>query len=169
MEKREHRVKWKQPMETPERLTLAGLLNRKGLAQTDGGRLQELEAQNRNLQQQIDDLQRQLAATAPALASETDSKTDSKTDSNSDSTIDLEALFERGLTALKDDQPEEALEWLAAVAALDPHHIKARINLAVVFADLGFSGKARRLLEQVLNLAPDHALARHNLKLLQPD
>ncbi|MBF0242803.1 MAG: tetratricopeptide repeat protein [Desulfamplus sp.] len=78
-----------------------------------------------------------------------------------------QTLFEQGLYELKSSRFADALGSLAAASALDPNNAKAKINLAVVFAELGLRQKAIDILEEILHLNPDDELVKQNLDVLK--
>ncbi|NWK78881.1 tetratricopeptide repeat protein [Aquitalea sp. LB_tupeE] len=83
-----------------------------------------------------------------------------------------EAYCNRGNVRVLLDQPDQAHADFAVAIRLDPHNVDALLNLAALMADRGEYAESQTLLERVLSLRPDDALARHNrgwLSLLQGD
>jgi len=79
---------------------------------------------------------------------------------------EADVLFRKAVETLKDGNFIDALGLLQAVLLRDPAHLKARINLAVAYAELGFSPKAMEMFRSVLELDPDNPTAKKNLRLL---
>lgn len=83
-----------------------------------------------------------------------------------------EAYSNRGNVLVLLEQPERACADFATAIQLDPRNSDALVNMAALKADGGDYAEAQLLLERVLALQPDDALARHNrgwLSLLQGD
>ena len=83
-----------------------------------------------------------------------------------------EAYSNRGNVRVLLDQPEQAGADFAMAIRLDPHNADALVNMAALKADGGEYAESKVLLERVLALRPNDALARHNrgwLSLLQGD
>lgn len=76
------------------------------------------------------------------------------------------ALFERAVQELKNGNFLYVLGLLQAVLIREPEHLKAMINLSVVYAELGFREQAVETLKAVLAKDPNDALARKNLALI---
>ncbi len=76
------------------------------------------------------------------------------------------ALFERAVQELKKGNFLYVPGLLQSVLIREPEHIKAMINLSVVYAELGFHKQAAETLKEVLAKDPNNALARKNLALM---
>ncbi len=74
--------------------------------------------------------------------------------------------FAMAVSALREERFIDALGLLQAVLLCDPNHIRARINMAVVLAELGRPDRAAETLRQVLEQEPDNPTALRNLALL---
>lgn len=66
-----------------------------------------------------------------------------------------DAWFNRGLEALKNGAPGQALEWLSACCAARPTDAAARLAQAKVWAQLGHRQEALAALERVRAVEPD--------------
>ena len=66
-----------------------------------------------------------------------------------------DAWFNRALSALSENQPGQALEWLSACCAARPTDSQARRAQARVWAQLGRWGEARDALDRAEVLDPD--------------
>ncbi|MBF0201341.1 MAG: hypothetical protein HQK66_08515 [Desulfamplus sp.] len=77
-----------------------------------------------------------------------------------------DTLFKRGVAALKDDRPCCARGFFETLLAVEPDHIKARLNLSVALSRMGDHKGARTVLEGVLVNEPDNAIALQNLEVL---
>jgi hypothetical protein len=80
--------------------------------------------------------------------------------------FDAEVLFQRAVTELKSGNPIDALGLLQAILILCPGHIRAMLNLAVVYAELDQESRAVETLHAVLLLDPGNITARRNLNIL---
>ncbi len=136
---------------------LADLLSGKNVVAADMKRIRQLEEENRELQDLVAGLRQELAELQSG---------------RSQALVDVQDLFARGLEALKTGALMGALELFSAVVVLDEEHVKGRINLAVVLAELELTVQALDLLEQVLQMepdpsSPDNIIARQNIESLQ--
>jgi tetratricopeptide (TPR) repeat protein len=61
------------------------------------------------------------------------------------------------------DRPEEAMACFREALAINPHYLKARINLAFCLMEKDEIGEARSELERALETDPDHPLAKSAL------
>ncbi len=143
--------------DTPEKngpTRLADLLSGKNIVGADMKRIRRLEEQNRELQDLVAGLRQELAELQGRRP---------------DASAEIGDFFAGGLEALKNGELVRALELFAAVVVLDGEHVKGRINLAVVLAELGLTAQALELLERVLRMEPDpsspnHVIARQNIE-----
>jgi len=84
----------------------------------------------------------------------------------------VQARFDQAVAALKTGDPMDAIGLFQAVLIMagpgeQSLTVKARINLAVAYDSLGFTGRAIRVLEDVAAAHPDNRIAASNLSLLK--
>jgi predicted Zn-dependent protease len=80
--------------------------------------------------------------------------------------IDTESLFQQAVTELKSGNPIDALGLLQAIVILCPGHIRAMLNLAVVYAEMDMESRAMEMLKAVLLRDPNNATAQRNMNIL---
>jgi cell division septum initiation protein DivIVA len=80
--------------------------------------------------------------------------------------IDTEELFQKAVTDLKSGSPVDALGLLQTILIVCPGHIRAMLNLSVVYAGLNLESRAMKTLHAVLMLDPDNTTARRNMDIL---
>ena len=77
-----------------------------------------------------------------------------------------DSLFSKGVKALKQDNPVDAMGFLQAVLILEPEHIKAMNNLAVVYFELGYEHRAVETLDKILEKEPENKTALKNMAII---
>lgn len=75
-------------------------------------------------------------------------------------------IFRRGVNELKQERYCCAAVLFETLLAVEPDHIKAKLNLAVALSHMGDDKKALNILEQVLEKEPDNEIARENIDIL---
>ncbi len=78
-------------------------------------------------------------------------------------------LFERAVGELRNGMFLQAHGLLQAVLVHEPGNVKATINLAVVYAELGFRDEAVETLAEVLARDPHNEVALKNLNILRDE
>jgi hypothetical protein len=150
----------KKPEPNRMKTSLADLLAQKNiplpLIPDDDERFRHLEQENRMLKDQL----ALLRAESGRLREKTGSWT-------TEPVIDTEELFRRAVAELKSENPIIALGLLQAIVILCPGHIRAMLNLAVVYAEMDQEFRAMETLRAVLVLDPDNATARWNMNILK--
>lgn len=139
--------------------SLADLLARKNIPlpmmPDDDERFRHLEQENQKLKDQMASLR----AEVEQLRQITDSRI-------AEPVFDAEDLFQRAVTELKSGNPIDALGLLQAILILCPCHIRAMLNLAVVYSELDLEARAMETLHAVLLLDPGNTTARRNMDIL---
>lgn len=80
--------------------------------------------------------------------------------------LDVPALFHQAVEQMKSGAFLPAAGYLQTVLILEPGHIGARLNLAVVYHELGQTQGAVGILKTVLLDDPNNVIAQENLNLL---
>ena len=70
----------------------------------------------------------------------------------------------RGLLYLDFGRVEEAFSDFKSAAAVDAHHLEARLRTAAILHDRGDPAKAMAAWRDVLNVDPEHQVARRRLE-----
>ena len=83
-----------------------------------------------------------------------------------DNPLSAEKLFQSAVNALKNDDPADAMGFLQALLLIEPGNIKAKTNLGVVYAQLGYEHRAMEMFRQVLEQDPGNQTAQNNLDIL---
>ncbi len=139
--------------------SLADLLTQKiipvPLMPDDDVRFHHLEQENREMKDQMVSLR----AEVEQLRQIADSRI-------AEPVIDTEELFQRAVTELKFGNPIDALGLLQAILILCPGHIRAMLNVAVVYSELDQESRAMETLHAVLMLDPGNTTARRNMDIL---
>ncbi|OQX26697.1 MAG: hypothetical protein BWK80_09140 [Desulfobacteraceae bacterium IS3] len=78
----------------------------------------------------------------------------------------VQNLFERAVWELKKENYIDAMGILQAFLLHEPENIKAMINLAVAYSELGYHDRAVILLQDVIEQEPDNGIAKRNLAIL---
>ena len=78
----------------------------------------------------------------------------------------VQELMASAVKALKEEDPIKAIGLIQAILLLEPDHIKAKINLGVVYAQLGEESRAIDIFRQVIDQDPDNTTANKNLDIL---
>ncbi len=139
--------------------SLADLLVQKNISvplkSDDEDRFRLLEKENRTLKDQVMRLQTGIE------------QLHHKRDDQSDEPdIDTESLFQRAVAQLKSGNAIDALGLLQAIVILCPGHIRAMLNLAVVYAEMEMESRAMEMLKAVLLRDPNNATALRNMNIL---
>ena len=149
----------KKPEPNRMKTSLADLLARKHIpvlpAPNDDAYLRQLEQENRTLEDQL----ARLRANFEALRQQADSRI-------AGPACDTEELFRSAVAELQSGNPIDALGLLQAILILCPGHIRAMLNLAVVYAELDLESRAVETLHAVLLRDPGNITARRNLNIL---
>ncbi|MFN3690340.1 MAG: tetratricopeptide repeat protein [Fimbriimonadales bacterium] len=61
---------------------------------------------------------------------------------------------------------EEAVDQFISAVRINPRYVEAHINLAIAYYELGYKEQARAHYQQVLEIDPDHRVAREALQKL---
>ena len=149
----------KKPEPNRMKTSLADLLARKHIpvlpAPNDDAHLRQLAQENRTLKDQLANLR----STVEALRQQADSRI-------AGPACDTEELFRRAVAELQSGNPIDALGLLQAILILCPGHIRAMLNLAVVYSELELEARAMETLHAVLMLDPGNTTARRNMDIL---
>ena len=113
-------------------------------------RLQEMEREKQALLTKISSLEKEIQGLKAHDAAEKTS-TDGRP---APDTID--EIFKKAVTEMKQDNFIDAMGLLQAVLFFNPSHIKAQLNLAVVYHGLGFIDRAVKTLEIILEQDPEN-------------
>ena len=139
--------------------SLADLLVQKNipipLTRDDDERLHYLEQENRRLKDQMAGVRAEIEQ----LQKNAESRP-------AESAIDTEELFQRAVAGLKSGNPIEVMGMLEAIVIIRPGHIRAMLNLAVVYAELDLRPRAMETLHAVLLLDPGNTTALRNMDIL---
>lgn len=79
----------------------------------------------------------------------------------------VQTLFEQAVQELKKENYIDAMGILQAFLIYEPGHIKALINLAVAYSELGYHDRAEKMLREVIAQDSDNAVAKRNLAILE--
>jgi Tfp pilus assembly protein PilF len=74
-----------------------------------------------------------------------------------------EAWYQRGLLYLDFGRVDEAMSDFEGAVRTDPHHIDARLRIAAILHEVEDFDKAVAAWRQVLDIEPQHRLARRRL------
>lgn len=80
-----------------------------------------------------------------------------------------ELLFKRAVQELKKENYIDAMGVLQAVLIDAPENMKALINLAVAYAELGYYDRAKATLHEVIRQDPENEVAKRNLAVLNEE
>lgn len=153
--------------------SLGDLLYHKSVNRTDGPRQEDrilhLEQELKRLEEHkvlLEERCRLLEAAQGGLSDERERLEVRVKELQGERTAFVSSLLECAVQAMKREEFMEVPGLLRAVLIRDPENLKAMINLAVAYAELGFREKAVATLEGVLARCPDHEIAVKNLGIL---
>ena len=77
--------------------------------------------------------------------------------------VSVEVAFDANL------QYKFAVEKYLKAISIDPKHLDARLNLSILYTDMGEFQKACNQLEKILEIEPDNKIARETLNSIKKE